>query len=265
MLSGSTITFGDGSTYSTHTGEFVNRGPGHVKVNGNIIGEGKDHSPTPVDEIVTMTKTYTAKSLDINVRGTTVVKTHSEPTMRVEITGPTSAVDSIRLSQMLGRLRIRGGSTTSSVNNIRTTGGVHISNISQSVSIGTPSVKVTIYVPRGTSITACADMSAAVTIDNVNGDAKLKADMSGTITLEGSYGNVELTSDMSGCVIINGDIDTLRASANMSSHIDVWGTVKRTQRLKADMSGTINIDRVIQQDEPPRQFMNGRVRIRRVG
>lgn len=269
------ITFGDGSTYDSRTGIFRNMGPGYVKVNGNtlksdIIGDSSNDDP------VTTKSQYfidaTSLSLVISTSDA-LVETHDQPGIRVEIHGPVSAVETIKLDRQGSNLLVSDHGSGGGVNSVVISGRGNISIMGRSVQIGnmsigggksSPTITVRVYVPVGTEISASASTNAHIDINGVNGSLDLDASTSGRIYVTKASGDLRIDATTSAKVRVDlASVDKLKVEASTSGKVTVTGTAV-SAKLSASTSGRVDVDHVI---NTPRKIesTSGRVRVSRVG
>ncbi|MFZ1301938.1 MAG: DUF2807 domain-containing protein [Candidatus Microsaccharimonas sp.] len=272
MINGFVI-FGDGSTYDSGTGTFVNKGEGYVRVNGKILEGQADNTPTPKREPVeTKSHEFRATALSLKVRGDVTVSKHDRTGIRIEITGTSKFIESIKLDERGGTLFLedkgssQGGVISVGNNNIVMSGfggRVSIGDVTGFSSVGESS-SIKVFVPYRTSITVEASGSSDVTINGVNGPLNLSVKGSGDVKTSGASGTVQLNVSGSGSVSIGaGTIDSLIANASGSADIRFRGTAQ-TAILNASGSSDIDVDQVVAQPIKNRSG-SADIRVRKVG
>lgn len=238
-ITGGTVVFGDGSSYNTATGKFVNCGKGDVYVNGRLLGSDPQDASTPRDNVSPengnrVFDRFDATSLVLHAQSANfTVKPHDGTGMLVTLAGDQEAIDAFKVGVEGDGLRITEPAAKSGTSRYMTshgglvagviTGSVVVNSFATSgdivlggVSIGKP-VQVTVQVPVGTAITVVARGTGDVTIGDVRGP--LEMNLHGTGDLTAGQVAQRLKVMLSGV----GDVRVTHIQADIAS-IDASGT-----------------------------------------
>ena len=271
------IVFGDGSTYNTTTGDFHDVGDGYVSVNGRSLkSDASPNATKPNQGPVTKSLDFKATqlSLRLNQSYRVTIERHADPGIHVELRGPATQLDGMKLTENGTLLTIAdssaGGSSSVSVisgGNISiSSGGVVIGGVGRSMVFSGSNggaTSIAIRVPHHTSIAATIT-SSDITIQDVDGPLAAVINGSGDISASGASGVISIQINGSGDVDIDdGTVDNLNVSINGSGDV-AFGGVARHAMLSVNGSGDIKVAHVV--NEPIKQRSgSGSIKVKKVG
>ncbi len=297
-VSNTRLSFSDGSWCDVSTGEVFNNGSGFIS-----IGKAPQGATTSAETKTWGPESYQTNALQISGVGADVnVEPHDGGQIVVEMTGPESEIEDIRVREQNGTLVIEsedsGSSRDAVFQNIqigRGGGGISMSmgrtsgsvvsisggNISVSSGGSKNSTQIKVKVPRGTPTSFSGvqgNLYVGDTEGNLNlsiqggwdanigrvGDASVSVQGSGDVNVSHVDGALSVSIQGSGDVKVRGGgISSLSANVMGSGDVKVGGTC---QTASLNVMGSGDIDVAHSMNKPVKNAMgSGDIKVRRVG